>query len=44
MELFLSVFAKLLSFYYSCFDRIVINGYLSRLHNPANIVFLFKEI
>lgn len=44
MELFLSVFSKLLSFYYSCFDRIVINGYLSRFHNPANIVFLFKEI
>lgn len=44
MELFLSVFKKLLSFYYSCFDRIVINGYLNCFHNPANLVFLFKEI
>jgi hypothetical protein len=27
MELFLAVFGQVISFYYSSFDRIVINGY-----------------
>ena len=44
MELFLAVFAHVLSFHYSCFDRIVINGYLSCFHNPGNVVYLFKEV
>ena len=44
MELFLAVFGQVISFYYSSFDRIVINGYLSCFHNPAHVVYLFKEI
>lgn len=44
MELFLAVFGQMISFYYSCFDRMVINGYLSCFHNPANVVYLFKEL
>ena len=44
MELFLAVFAQMIDFYYSSFDRIVINGYLSHFYNPGNIVFLFKKI
>jgi hypothetical protein len=31
MELFEKLFGKLLLFVYHCFDRIVINGYLSGL-------------
>jgi hypothetical protein len=44
MELFLAVFGQMISFYYSCFDRMVINGYLSCFHNPANVVYLFKDL
>jgi hypothetical protein len=34
MELFEKLFAELLLFVYHCFDRIVINGYLSGLSRP----------
>ena len=34
MELFEKLFGQLLLFVYHCFDRIVINGYLSGLSRP----------
>ena len=36
MESFTKLFSSLLVFVYHCFDRIVINGYLSGLTRPEN--------
>lgn len=44
MELFSRLFGSLLVFVYHCFDRIVINGYLSSLTRPENVVYFFREI
>src|SRR6266853_3240443 len=44
MELFQQLFAGLLLFVYHCFDRIVINGYLSALTRPENAVYFFREV
>ena len=44
MGLFHSLFAGLLLFVYHCFDRIVINGYLSALTRPENAVYFFHEV
>src|ERR1700746_3266583 len=41
MELFTLLFGDLLLFVYHCFDRIVINGYLSGLSRPAQVVHFF---
>jgi hypothetical protein len=44
MELFSRLFGSLLVFVYHCFDRIVINGYLSSLTRPENVVYFFRQI
>jgi len=44
MELFTAVFGKLLVFVYHCFDRIVINGYLSGLSRPEQLVYFFRQV
>ena len=44
MELFHELFAGLLLFVYHCFDRMVINGYLSALTRPENAVYFFREV
>ena len=44
MELFQNLFSSLLLFVYHCFDRIVINGYLSALTRPENAVYFFREV
>jgi hypothetical protein len=44
MELFTTVFGKLLVFVYHCFDRIVINGYLSGLSRPEQVVYFFRQV
>jgi hypothetical protein len=38
------LFGKLLVFVYHCFDRIVVNGYLSGLSRPEQAVYLFREV
>ena len=38
MEQFSQVFGRFLVFVYHCFDRIVINGYLTGLLRPENAV------
>ena len=38
MELFTKLFGASLLFVYHCFDRIVINGYLSGLSRPEQVV------
>ncbi len=44
METFTKLFGSLLVFVYHCFDRIVINGYLSGLSRPEQVVWFFREI
>ena len=44
METFSRLFGSLLVFVYHCFDRIVINGYLSGLSRPEQAVFFFREV
>src|SRR6188508_2705849 len=44
MELFTQLFGHLLVFVYHCFDRIVINGYLSGLSRPEQVVHFFRQI
>lgn len=44
MELFTKLFGKLLVFVYHCFDRIVINGYLSGLSRPEQVVYFFQKV
>ncbi len=44
MELFNKLFARMLVFVYHCFDRVVINGYLSMLSRPENAVYFFRQV
>jgi hypothetical protein len=44
METFTKLFGSLLVFVYHCFDRIVINGYLSGLSRPEQVVYFFREV
>ena len=44
METFTKLFGGLLIFVYHCFDRIVINGYLSGLSRPEQVVWFFREV
>lgn len=44
MELFIRLFGDFLVFVYHCFDRIVINGYLSHLSRPEQVVYFFHHI
>lgn len=44
MRLFLKLFGPFLQWFYHCFDRIVINGYLSFLTREGNVVYFFREV
>lgn len=44
METFTKLFGSLLVFVYHCFDRIVINGYLSGLSRPEQVVHFFHHV
>lgn len=44
METLMRLFGPMMIFIYHCFDRIVINGYLSMLSRPEQIVYFFKEV
>jgi hypothetical protein len=44
MERFTQLFGNLLAFVYHCFDRIVINGYLSGLSRPEQVVHFVREV
>ena len=44
MELFAKLFSSLLVFVYHCFDRIVINGYLSGISRPDQVVYFFRNV
>ena len=44
MEAFMQIFAPMIVFIYHCFDRIVINGYISLLSRPENVVYFFRQV
>jgi hypothetical protein len=44
MDVFTRLFGNLLVFVYHCFDRIVINGYLSNLSRPEQVVYFFRQV
>src|SRR5271167_4894902 len=44
METFTKLFGSLLVFVYHCFDRVVINGYLSGLSRPEQVVHFVHEV
>lgn len=44
METLMQLFGSMMIFVYHCFDRIVINGYLSMLSRPEQVVYFFKEV
>jgi hypothetical protein len=39
-----SIFLPMMGFMYHCFDRIVINGYISMLSRPENVVYFFRNV
>ena len=44
MKTFMRLYGNLIVFVYHCFDRIVINGYLSMLSRPENVVYFFHKV
>ena len=44
MELFAKLFGSLRVFVYHCFDRVVIQGCLSGLSRPEQVVYFFREV
>lgn len=44
MEALIQIFSPMIGFLYHCFDRIVINGYISMLSRPENVVYFFRNI
>jgi len=44
MQRFLKLFEPYLQWFYHCFDRIVVNGYLSFLTRENNVVYFFREV
>ena len=44
METFTKLFGSLLLFVYHCFDRVVINGYLSGLSRPGQVAYFFQNV
>jgi hypothetical protein len=44
MDTLMSIFGNMLCYTYHCFDRIVINGYLSMLNRAENVVAFFHTV
>jgi len=44
MGILMQIFAPMIVFVYHCFDRIVINGYISMLSRPENVVYFFHNV
>ena len=44
MDQLLALLGNAVQFAYSCWDRIVLNGYLERLQRPENLVYFFHEV
>ena len=44
METLIQMFKPMIVFVYHCFDRIVINGYISMLSRPESLVYFFHNV
>ncbi len=44
METLVQLFGSMMTLVYHCFDRMVINGYLSTLSRPEQVVYFFKYV
>jgi len=44
MERLSAVLGQAVQFVYTCWDRIVLNGYLERLQRPENLIYFFHDI
>ncbi len=44
MERFLELLGPAVQFFYTCWDRIVLNGYIERLQRPENLVHFFHDV
>jgi len=40
----LALLGTAVQFVYTCWDRIVINGYIDRLQRPENLIYFFHDI
>src|SRR4029453_5567669 len=44
MERLLELLGSAVQFAYTCWDRIVVNGYIERLQRPENLIYFFHDI
>ena len=44
MDRLLELLGPAVQFVYTCWDRIVLNGYLERLQRPENLVHFFHDV
>ncbi len=44
MERLLDLLGQSVQFAYTCWDRIVLNGYIERLQRPENLVHFFHDV
>ena len=44
MEQLLDVLGQAVQFAYTCWDRIVLSGYIERLQRPENLIYFFHEV
>ncbi len=44
MDRLSELLGQAVQFAYTCWDRIVLNGYLERLQRPENLVYFFHDI
>jgi hypothetical protein len=44
MERLLELLGPAVQFVYTCWDRIVLNGYIERLQRPENLVYFFHDV
>src|ERR1700694_1234337 len=44
MERLLELLGPAVQFVYTCWDRIVLNGYIERLQRPENLIYFFHDV
>ena len=44
MDQLLALLGNAVQFVYTCWDRVVLNGYLERLQRPENLIYFFHDV
>ena len=44
MQRLLELLGPAVQFVYTCWDRIVLNGYIERLQRPENLIYFFHDV